>query len=137
MTDKIEQRPVRATRGRDIGRRVRDARTTRGWDQTELARRAGVASSYVSRLENGKFSTPSADRLARISEALGQRITDLTEPQAPPDEDEEAALRRLLEQQIGKDNAPIIAALLPQLRGWDPAEVKRLAGIVAALNTDR
>lgn len=119
--------------GNDVGRRIAAARRDRGWDQTELARRAGVAGSYISRLENGKFDSPSAVRLAAIADALGRRINDLTEPQPAPDESEDAALRRLLEAKVGKANAPIIAAMLPKLRGLDPDEAQKLAEIVAIM----
>lgn len=115
-----------------IGRRVREARLSRGWDQSELARRVQVAPSYISRLEKGKFS-PSAIRLTAIADVLGRRITDLTEPPPPPHESEDAALRRLLEAKIGKENAPIVAAMLPKLRGLDPAEVRKLAEIVSIM----
>ena len=37
-----------------IGQRIREARNAKGWQQAELAFRAGLYSAYVSHLETGK-----------------------------------------------------------------------------------
>ncbi|WP_088279064.1 helix-turn-helix domain-containing protein [Ideonella sp. A 288] len=48
-----------------------DARTRRALTQRELARRAGVAFSIVSEIENGRRPPPSGEVLHRLSWALG------------------------------------------------------------------
>lgn len=68
--------------GGDYGRRIKMAREVRGWNQTELATRAGVARSYISKLESNVYPSPSAAHLQRIADALGVSITDLTGPPA-------------------------------------------------------
>ena len=49
--------------------RLRKAREELGWSQRELARRAGVNDTLVSRYENG-LSEPSATNVRLIAEAL-------------------------------------------------------------------
>lgn len=55
---------------------VRVWRQYRGLSQAELARRAGIAVSYLSNIETGVRSG-SVDRLARIASALNVRLDDL------------------------------------------------------------
>lgn len=57
-----------------IGRRIRAARERHDWTMTELAKRAGVNHSYVSKVEIGAFGTPSVEKLSAIATALGQRV---------------------------------------------------------------
>ena len=67
-----------------LGRRIAAARNARGWSKAELARRAGVAPSYITRVERGEFLRPSIDQIKTISDALGVNVTDLTEPPRAP-----------------------------------------------------
>jgi transcriptional regulator with XRE-family HTH domain len=69
---------------RALGARVAKARGRRGWDQSELARRAGLSPSYVSRLENAGFTRPSLLKVQAFAAALGCRLADLTDPPADP-----------------------------------------------------
>lgn len=49
--------------------RVREQREQKGWSQAELARRAGVAQSMISRLERGQLQSvhlPTLEKLARV-----------------------------------------------------------------------
>jgi transcriptional regulator with XRE-family HTH domain len=69
---------------RALGKRVAQARARRGWDQSELARRAGLSPSYVSRLENAGFTRPSLLKVRAIASALGCRLADLTDPPVDP-----------------------------------------------------
>lgn len=50
--------------------RLRDLRHTRGWSQSELARRSGVSQSVISRLENGVIEAVSFENLERLATAL-------------------------------------------------------------------
>jgi putative transcriptional regulator len=50
--------------------RLRDLRRTRGWSQSELARRSGVSQSVISRLENGVTEAVSFENLERLAGAL-------------------------------------------------------------------
>jgi len=51
--------------------RVRALREARNWSQNELARRAGIAQSIVSRLEAGKVTSLHLETLERLAKAFG------------------------------------------------------------------
>lgn len=55
-----------------LGRMVRDARSSRGWSQTELAEHAGVSRPTIARIEAGRDVTTST--LAKVAGALGLKI---------------------------------------------------------------
>lgn len=59
-----------------IGQRIRAERTARGWQQAELAYRAGLNSSYMSHIETGqtKLSLPT---IVRIANALSVSVDAL------------------------------------------------------------
>lgn len=61
VTDKLDLRA--------LGSRIVELRSSRGWKQVELGRRAGIEPPRLSRLENGR-STPTLAELARLREAL-------------------------------------------------------------------
>ncbi|GMV42227.1 MAG: hypothetical protein AMXMBFR64_39430 [Myxococcales bacterium] len=82
---------------RDIGHRVANARTVRGFTQERLAEVVGIEPVTLSRWETGDRAL-SISTLARIAEALGVGLgdlldmeRDLPEPEHGPDE---AALLR-------------------------------------------
>ena len=53
-----------------IALRLPELRKARGWSQSELARRAGVSQSVISRLENGVIESVSFTNLERLAGAL-------------------------------------------------------------------
>ncbi len=59
-----------------IGQRIRQARIARGWQQAELAYRAGLNSSYMSHIETGqtKLSLPT---IVKIANALSVSVDAL------------------------------------------------------------
>lgn len=57
----------------NIGKRIRKLREAKGLTQTEVARRAGLLPSYVSRIE-GNRTNPEIPMLERIGAALGLRL---------------------------------------------------------------
>ena len=59
-----------------IGTRILQARNQRNLSQTELARRTGLAASYLSRIENRRID-PRPKTLRKIAEALGLPIAEL------------------------------------------------------------
>ncbi|PZR54404.1 XRE family transcriptional regulator [Xylanimonas oleitrophica] len=67
----------------EIGPRLRAARHARGWTLGELASRAGMSASTLSRLESGKRQA-SLELLLPLTRQLGVRIDDLL-PADPPD----------------------------------------------------
>ncbi len=52
-----------------LGRRIREMRTQKDMSQGDLARRAGLFSSYISRIENGHVA-PSLETLEKLAHAL-------------------------------------------------------------------
>lgn len=59
-----------------IGQRIREARNTKGWPQSELAFRAGLNSAYVSHIETGqtKLTLPT---IVKIANALSVSVDEL------------------------------------------------------------
>ena len=53
-----------------IGNRIKTIRKARGWTQTQLAKKSGVATITVSQYETGKRQ-PRLEQLQSIAEALG------------------------------------------------------------------
>jgi transcriptional regulator with XRE-family HTH domain len=62
-----------------LGPRLRTARQDRGWTLEELAERAGMSASTLSRLESGKRQA-SLELLLPLTRQLGIRVDDLLEP---------------------------------------------------------
>lgn len=73
---------------RRLARRLRDARTARGWTQAELARRSGLGLATVARLERtGQGQISSLTRLCAALDRLGD-FDALLAPSAPTTLDE-------------------------------------------------
>ena len=67
----------------DVGSRIAAWRSTRGLSQSTISRNAGIAPSYLSRIENGRVH-PTVRTAMRIAAALGVTMNDLLGP-SPPD----------------------------------------------------
>jgi transcriptional regulator with XRE-family HTH domain len=91
MTDDLAQ----------IGPRLRAARRERGWTLEDLASRASMSPSTLSRLESGKRQA-SLELLVPLTRQLGLRIDDLLPP-APAD----PRVRRAVERRDGMVFAPL------------------------------
>jgi transcriptional regulator with XRE-family HTH domain len=74
----------------DAAELVREARRRHGLTQGALARRARTDQRQISRIETGRVS-PSTDMLARLLEAMGERLTLGSEP-GPTDNRSDAEL---------------------------------------------
>jgi transcriptional regulator with XRE-family HTH domain len=64
--------------------RLRELRQSRGITQADLARKATITASYVSRLEGGKVA-PGIDMVERLASVLATSVTDLLPTNPPPD----------------------------------------------------
>ena len=106
-----------------MGRRIALARSARQWDQSQLARKAGVSPSYISRLESGSRPKPSMVKLKAIAEALGMTVSQLDGSVEPLDEN---ALREQLVALVGPEWAPTIERAL-RVVALLPPEDKRMA----------
>jgi transcriptional regulator with XRE-family HTH domain len=52
-----------------LGRQIREMRIQKGLSQRDLAKRTGIFSSYISRIENGHI-VPAIDTLEKLAQAL-------------------------------------------------------------------
>lgn len=68
MTDEQKQQ----TRDR-IGLRIYQLRTLKEWSQAELAQRAGLQRTHISRIEAGKYAV-TLETIQAIAEALGMTV---------------------------------------------------------------
>ena len=68
MTDEQKQQ----TRDR-IGLRIASLRKLKEWSQEELARRAGLQRTHISRIEAGKYAV-TLETIQAIAEALGMTV---------------------------------------------------------------
>lgn len=84
-----------------VGMRLRAARQAHGWTLEELAGRAELSASTLSRLESGKRQA-SLELLLPLTRQLGIRIDDLL-PAASPD----PRVRRAVERRDGMIIAPL------------------------------
>jgi UDP-N-acetylglucosamine 1-carboxyvinyltransferase len=58
-----------------VGQRIRDARTARGWLQSNLAKAANLPVRTIGRIERGEVD-PRLSTLARLAKALGMEPKD-------------------------------------------------------------
>lgn len=61
-----------------MSERIVQLRTERGLTQGKLARRAGVSTTYVQRIEAGDYQRPSLVYLSKLADALEVSIEELT-----------------------------------------------------------
>jgi transcriptional regulator with XRE-family HTH domain len=57
-----------------LSHRLRTLRRSRGLSQIDLAEKAGLSQSYLSRLEQGVLANPSSSVLERLADALGVHV---------------------------------------------------------------
>lgn len=60
----------------NIGRRIKELRTERGWSQNELAKRSGANAKLISRYEHGHVN-PTIEIVRRLSIAFGVSVDAL------------------------------------------------------------
>lgn len=106
--------------------RLRVVRSSRGMTQAELARQAGVAPSYLWKLESAA-AAPGIDVLARLASALGTTPQDLLPSAEPPDSD--AVLRdrarELFETLLESADQPTLMMLCPLLARLGESPTRR------------
>jgi transcriptional regulator with XRE-family HTH domain len=117
---------VQAKAKRDLGERIRTARTEKGWKQKHLAAGVGVEPITVSRWERAA-TTPDLDALRLVAEATGKPISYFVDEQPSPT----PAAGIPLEDAVGRveaaasrvaDGSARIAAAVEELRD----ELRRL-----------
>lgn len=118
--------PVDATSPAELGARLREARTARGWTQEEAAEAVGVARTTMVAIEKGERRLK-PDELIRLAKLYGRKLSALLRPGAPV-EDFSVQLRGALPPE-----APIDADLLPHIHELerlcdDYLELERVLG---------
>ena len=63
-----------------LGAAVREARTARGWTQSEVAGRAGVSRSFVLDIERGARPRAELTRVLSVLRALGKSLVVVDDP---------------------------------------------------------
>jgi transcriptional regulator with XRE-family HTH domain len=96
---------------RDMGSRLRKLRTTRGWRQRELSRRARFDPARLSRIERGKARV-TLPELVRLGMALEIGLDELVFGPPPTLEGEWAHLQRELVKALGEDELACARRLL-------------------------
>jgi transcriptional regulator with XRE-family HTH domain len=75
-----------------LGDTIRRLREERGWSKTALARRAGISSGEISRLEKDPDAGPSWRTLTGLAKAFSITVSELTaDVPREPDEDPKVA----------------------------------------------
>lgn len=116
-----------------IGRKLRELREERHLTQQDMAAKAGVPRTYISRIENARL-LPGPVMLNRISDALGVAILDLLPtgknpfgPASFEDESYWSTFSGLFEQLRPGDMSMIVAKARDMMEGIAPAEYFPLA----------
>ncbi|ANB34912.1 helix-turn-helix transcriptional regulator [Rhodovulum sulfidophilum] len=73
------EREAEAAEPLDLGRRVRELRSEKGWTLEQAARHAGLARSTLSKIENDQMS-PTYDALKKLATGLGVSVPQLFTP---------------------------------------------------------
>ena len=91
-----------------VGPRLRAARKARGWTLDDLAARASVSASTLSRLESGKRQA-SLELLVPLTRQLGIRVDDLIAGEAPDPRVRRPVVRRdgMLIAPLAPEGSPI------------------------------
>lgn len=76
------ERPRQEAAHAALAARIRRWRDERGWNQQELADRAGVARSTLSKIENGLLS-PTFEVLLKLARGFGTALSDLVQSETP------------------------------------------------------
>lgn len=93
---------------RGLGGRLRAIRQDRGWTLDDLAARAGMSASTLSRLESGKRQA-SLELLIPLTRQLGVRVDDLIDPPVRDPRIRRAEIHRdgLVIEPLAPEGAPI------------------------------
>ena len=107
--DREPQAAASPSRGRMIGRRLRELRIARSWNQVELASRAAVNVATVRRYERGLLRV---ECLVKLAQALGTSLDELVAP-SDPNPCRRAVLERLAAcAELPPYLAPLLASVM-------------------------
>jgi HTH-type transcriptional regulator, competence development regulator len=99
-----------------FGERLREARVAKGYSLRKFAKETDVSPTYLSQVEQDKVAPPTADRVERIAELLGESV------------DEWMALADRLADELPDiiHSNPGVPDLLRAVQGMTPEQLKKL-----------
>jgi HTH-type transcriptional regulator, competence development regulator len=100
-----------------FGQFVRDRRTTKGFSLRKFAELVGVSPTYLSQVEQGNCDPPTAERVRRMAEILGDNVDELTALAGRIPDD----LPRLLQKHPAR-----LAAFIREASGLTPDQLQVL-----------
>jgi len=106
-----------------LGERIRQRRREKGLRAIDLANDARISKTYLSDLEAGKATRPSAPVLARLADALGTTVADLLEEEAPTQDAVIPAALRALAEEEGLAEADVRMLAAVRWRGEQPLDL--------------
>lgn len=117
-----------------LAQRISRERGRRGWSKADLARKAGISPSYVTRIEKAQLEHPAIDKVQAIAEALRVDLSTLTDPPQPPAPDDDALLRKLIERRLGnRANTELVESILDSIRGQPTIDQQTVLSVVEVL----
>ena len=121
---------------RKIGEIIRNLRILRGVEQGDLARRAGVSQSLVSKVESG-VANPSLETIKSIADSLGVTYEELFAPRKLVPLSDKIIMGHLdenLRQFIAKDDSEPYIEVARELyeKGFNANELEALRMILAS-----
>jgi transcriptional regulator with XRE-family HTH domain len=117
-----------ATAAAELGQRVREARSQRGWSLAEVAARAGLSRAYINAIEHGRSKRPGAAALQRLEDVLGP----LRDPPTASNLDIPTGLREFArDRRLSDAEVRMLASL--RIRGQQPISRERWTFIYDAL----
>lgn len=121
-----------------LGQRITAARNARGWSRSDLARKAQVDPSYVTRIEEAHFKRPSVDKVRALAGALGINVAALTDPPPPSNPDEDAERRRLIEAKLGdRAGVEFVETVIEKVAGRPNADFETVLSVLDVLLRNR
>jgi HTH-type transcriptional regulator, competence development regulator len=103
--------------GKTFGQFLRDKRVAKGFSLRKFAELVGVSPTYLSQVEQDNVDPPTADRVKRMAELLGESVDEWT-----------ALAGRLTEDlpEIIREEPTAVPGLLRAVRGLTADQLRRL-----------
>lgn len=109
---------------RTFGELLREKRVERGFSLRKFAQAVGVSPTYLSQVEQSNVDPPTADRVKRMAELLGENVDEWT-----------ALAGRITEDlpEIIHDAPTQVPDILRALRGMSPEQLRKIRKAVEEL----
>ena len=113
--------------GKTFGQFLREKRVSKGFSLRKFAESVGVSPTYLSQVEQDNVDPPTADRVKRMAELLGESIDEWT-----------ALAGRLTEDlpEIIREEPTAVPDLLRAVRGLTADQLRRLRENAEQMTTE-